>query len=162
MILRPGSEPDVEPLAAVRAHPEVHRWWRGNDLAAKVRSEFEHDLGWVIEIASNPAGWIQTYENDDEDYRSAGIDIYLDPALRGRGFGVTAVRLVVRWLLEERGHHRLTIDPAADNAAAIRCYEKVGFRPIGVARRSEVGVDGSWHDQLLMDLLREEFDVTTG
>jgi aminoglycoside 6'-N-acetyltransferase len=40
--------------------------------------------------------------------------------------------------------------------AAIRCYSKVGFRPVGILRRSERGPDGSWHDGLLMDLLAEE------
>jgi aminoglycoside 6'-N-acetyltransferase len=29
----------------------------------------------------------------------------------------------------------VTIDPSVDNAAAIRSYEKVGFRPVGVMRR---------------------------
>lgn len=56
-----------------------------------------------------------------------------------------------------RGHHRLTIDPACGNAGAIRAYEAVGFRPVGTMRRYERGADGSWHDNLLMDLLREEF-----
>ncbi|MGH8571052.1 MAG: hypothetical protein ACREX8_00550 [Gammaproteobacteria bacterium] len=36
--------------------------------------------------------------------------------------------------MEERGDHRVTIDPAAANAAAIRCYEKAGFRRVGVMR----------------------------
>ena len=48
------------------------------------------------------------------------------------------------------------IDPAADNSAAIRSYAKVGFRPVGVMRRYELGLDGSWHDGLLMDLLANE------
>jgi aminoglycoside 6'-N-acetyltransferase len=48
------------------------------------------------------------------------------------------------------------IDPAADSAAAIRCYSKVGFRPVGIMRRYERGSDGTWHDGLLMDLLAEE------
>jgi aminoglycoside 6'-N-acetyltransferase len=34
---------------------------------------------------------------------------------------------------------------------------KVGFRPVGVMRACERGVDGTWHDGLLMDLLRGEF-----
>jgi aminoglycoside 6'-N-acetyltransferase len=34
--------------------------------------------------------------------------------------------------VHDRGHHRLVIDPAADNERAIRCYERVGFRRIGV------------------------------
>jgi L-amino acid N-acyltransferase YncA len=63
---------------------------------------------------------------------------------------------VARYLIEEREHHRLTIDPAADNAAAIRCYEKVGFRSGGVMRRYEQGPDGTWHDGLLMELLAED------
>lgn len=55
----------------------------------------------------------------------------------------------------ERGHHRLTIDPAADNFAAIKCYAAVGFEPVGTMRRYEKGPDG-WHDNLLMDLILEQ------
>jgi L-amino acid N-acyltransferase YncA len=40
--------------------------------------------------------------------------------------------------------------------AAIRAYEKVGFRRVGVMRSYERGPDGSWHDNLLMDLLAGE------
>ena len=50
----------------------------------------------------------------------------------------------------------MIIDPAVDNAAAIRSYTKVGFKPVGVMRRYERGADDSWHDNLLMDLLPEE------
>jgi aminoglycoside 6'-N-acetyltransferase len=32
----------------------------------------------------------------------------------------------------------------------------VGIRPIGIRRRYERGLDGSWHDGLLMDLLAGE------
>jgi aminoglycoside 6'-N-acetyltransferase len=40
------------------------------------------------------------------------------------------------------------------NAAAIRAYEKVGFRPVGVMRQAERDIDGQgWHDALLMELL---------
>ena len=52
--------------------------------------------------------------------------------------------------------NRIEIDPAAHNARAIRCYESVGFRPIGRARRREKAADGTWHDSLLMDLVAEE------
>jgi aminoglycoside 6'-N-acetyltransferase len=48
------------------------------------------------------------------------------------------------------------IDPAADNAAAIRAYEKVGFRPVGVMRKYWRAPDGEWRDGLLLDLLAEE------
>ncbi|CAM5666252.1 GNAT family N-acetyltransferase OS=Streptomyces antimycoticus OX=68175 GN=SANT12839_077140 PE=4 SV=1 [Streptomyces antimycoticus] len=91
----------------------------------------------------------------EPDYRHASIDIYLDPAVHGRG-GTDAVRTLARHLITDHGHHRIVIDPAADNAAAIRCYGKVGFRPVGLMRSYERGPDGRWHDGLLMDLLAEE------
>lgn len=50
----------------------------------------------------------------------------------------------------------MTIDPAADNAAAVRCYTKVGFQPVGVLRRYWRDPTGAWRDGLLMDLLAEE------
>jgi aminoglycoside 6'-N-acetyltransferase len=110
----------------------------------------------VIEVDGTVVGWVQYGEELEPDYRSASIDIYLDAEVRGRGIGVDAVRTVARHLVVDRGHHRITIDPAADNAAAIRCYSKVGFKPVGITRQSERGNDGTWHDSLLMDLLASE------
>jgi aminoglycoside 6'-N-acetyltransferase len=63
---------------------------------------------------------------------------------------------MARHLFDDHGHHRLEIDPAVDNHAAIACYTKVGFRPVGIRRQSERGSDGVWHDALLMDLLAGE------
>ena len=69
------------------------------------------------------------------------------------------MRLVIAHLIAERGHHRFTIDPALANERAIRAYEAVGFRRVGVMRRYERGLDGTWHDSLLMDLLVDEIDL---
>ena len=89
-------------------------------------------------------------------YRHAGIDLFVATAHQGRGLGSDAIRTLARHLIEERGHHRLSIDPAADNGRAIRAYERVGFRRVGVLRAYERGPDGTWHDGLLMDLLAGE------
>jgi len=157
--LRAPTKEDVSPLAVIRATPEVHRWWRGEgDMAAEVAADLAdadaHTL--VVEVGGRVAGAIQWSAETEPDYRHASIDIYLDPALHGRGLGADAVRTLARHLTTEVGFHRLVIDPAADNAAAIACYSKVGFRPVGIMRRYERGSDGTWHDGLLMDLLAEE------
>ncbi len=110
----------------------------------------------VIEHETKIVGAIQWQAETEPDYLHASIDIYIDPAVHGRGIGSDAVRTLARHLIVDRGHHRLVIDPAADNAAAIRCYSKVGFKPVGVMRRYERGDDGAWHDGLLMDLLADE------
>ncbi len=103
------------------------------------------------------AGLIDYWEEPEPKYRRAEIDMFLDPALHGQGLGTEVMRRVVRHLIGERGHHRITIDPAAENVAAIRCYEKVGFHRVGVMRRYERDVGGEgWHDGLLMELLAGE------
>ena len=158
--LRPAVAADIPRLAEIRRTPEVHERWRGgDDMVAAVREDFAEDdvVAYVIELDSRVVGWIQWGTEDDPDYRHANIDIYVDPAVHGRGVGTDAVRTLARHLLVDHGYHRLVIDPAADNAAAIACYAKVGFRPVGVMRRYERGVDGTWHDGLLMDLLADEF-----
>jgi aminoglycoside 6'-N-acetyltransferase len=68
------------------------------------------------------------------------------------------VRTIARHLVHDRGHHRLIVDPTADNERAIRFYEKVGFRPVGVLREYQRAPDGIWHDGVLLDLLARELD----
>lgn len=99
-------------------------------------------------------GMIQYAEETSPDYRHASIDIFLDPAIHGRGLGRDAVATLALHLMGSLGHHRIVIDPAADNQAAIRCYSAVGFRPVGIMREYERDPDGAgWHDGLLMELL---------
>ncbi|HEV7535413.1 MAG TPA: GNAT family protein [Acidimicrobiia bacterium] len=158
--LRPAGDDDIAELVRIRATPEVYARWRGgDDLAGAVREDLAEpdSTGYVIELDGRVAGWIQWSAEEEPDYRHASIDVYVDPAVHGRGAGTDAVRTVCRHLLFDLGHHRLTIDPAADNEPAIRSYAKVGFRPVGIMRRYERGSDGTWHDGLLMDLLAEEF-----
>ncbi|MFG1843590.1 GNAT family N-acetyltransferase [Micromonospora sp. NPDC049175] len=157
--LRPAEETDVAALADIRATPEVRRWWRGDDdLADSVRADLgDGDLHlYAIEHDGRVIGAIQWHAEPDPDYRHASMDVFLDPAVRGAGLGVDAIRTLARHLIDEYGHHRFTIDPAAANSAAIRAYAKVGFRPVGIMRRYERGEDGRWHDALLMDLLAED------
>jgi aminoglycoside 6'-N-acetyltransferase len=93
---------------------------------------------------------------EDPDYESASIDIGLFGSARGCGLGPDVLRTLARWLFGPCGFHRITIDPAADNAAAIRAYEKAGFVRIGVARLYERDDLGEWHDNVLFDLLPED------
>ena len=157
--LRPGRPGDAPKLRAILAEPSVSRWWAEPDPVEVIEEELRGDdsaVLLVVEIDGMVAGGIQYNEENDPMYRYAGIDIYLGGRFQGRGAGTEAVRLLAGFLFERRGHHRITIDPAAANEPAIRCYTKVGFRPVGVLRQYERGPDGTFHDGLLMDLLRDE------
>ena len=159
VLLRPGRPEDAQKLLQIRSEPEVTRWWGSIDIEEEIREQFiEADNAFVIEVEGEEVvGAIQYHEENDPMYRHAGMDIYLTTSRHGEGLGTEALRVLARYLFEERGHHRLTIDPAADNAAAIRAYERVGFRRVGIMREYERAPEGAWRDGLLMDMLEEEF-----
>ena len=115
----------------MRRDPRVFEWWRGgDDLVAAVVEDLNER-----------------------------IDLWVDAERHNQGIGTDALRTLVGHVFDEHGHHRIEIDPATGNLAAIRCYPKVGFKPVGVLRRHERGNDGTWHDSLLMDL---EFNLFRG
>jgi aminoglycoside 6'-N-acetyltransferase len=157
-VLRPLTEADLPAMAAIQAQPSVAaRWGEPNDADLRAKQDgTEGVVAYAIELEGDVVGLIEYQEEDDPMYRRAGIDIFLSEDVQGRGLGTDAVRTLARYLVHDRGHHRLTIDPAADNVAAIRAYEKVGFRPVGVMRQYERLPGGDWHDGLLMDLLADE------
>ena len=156
--LRPVAPADHALLEAILREPSVARWWTPPDAAGPAADWLAHgtEATFVIEHAGVVIGSIQYAEEDDDNYRTAGIDLFLATSAQGRGLGPDAIRTLARYLIDERGHHHLTIDPNVANVRAIRAYEKLGFRRVGVMRSYERGADGSWHDNLLLDLLADE------
>jgi aminoglycoside 6'-N-acetyltransferase len=156
--LRALAAGDEEELLRIHRTPEVRRWWGAPDPGFPW--DEPQSTRFTIQLDGAIVGLIQYWEENEPRYRHAGIDLFLDPAVHGRGLGSEAVRRVVRLLIEERGHHRVTIDPTLENVAAIRAYEKVGFRRVGVMRESERDDErGDWRDALLMELLAREFET---
>jgi aminoglycoside 6'-N-acetyltransferase len=158
VVLRSLLVADAARLAELAAHPDVARWWPGLDEAELLeKAEGKPDQGYFAVLHDGePIGLVQYWEETDPDYRHAGIDLFIGAPYQDRGLGTDAVRTVARHLVHDRGHHRLTIDPVARNLRAIRSYEKVGFRPVGVLREYQREPDGTWSDGLLLELLARE------
>jgi aminoglycoside 6'-N-acetyltransferase len=118
VVLREATPPDVPRLAEILKTPDVARWW-----GARVEDELheaidaEETTMWVVLEGDEPIGLVQAWEEPDPEYRHAGIDIALHPSRHGRGLGADTIRTVARHLFDDRGHHRLTIDPAAATSA---------------------------------------------
>jgi aminoglycoside 6'-N-acetyltransferase len=160
VILRSTTPEDGRALTEIVTEPEVSRWWGEFDLERVMVELVEGDPTedpYVIEHDGEIVGYIQAVEENEPDFRHAGIDLFLRMDAQGRGLGPDAIRTLAAHLIDDRGHHRLTIDPAADNTRAIAAYAKIGFRPVGVMRRYQRMTDGRWTDALLMDLLADEF-----
>jgi RimJ/RimL family protein N-acetyltransferase len=155
-----GVRPEhVEDLLRILATEPVRRRWGDEGAHPGWPFDDPSETRFSVLLEGRVVGMVQYHEELEPMYRHAAIDVFLDPELHGRHVGRAVVGAVARHLIEDRGHHRLVIDPAADNEPAIRCYRAVGFRPVGIMRRYERDVDGDrWHDGLLMDLLAEELE----
>ena len=154
--LRPLEDSDLDLLAAIIGEPSVAQWWGEAEEPERLRDNLRMDGdAFVIEADDELAGWLGFVEETEPEYRSVGFDISLSERFQGQGLGPDALRTLIRWFATERGHHRFTIDPSVLNDRAIRAYEAVGFKPVGVMRKAEL-VEGEWTDGVLMDLLIEE------
>jgi len=83
------------------------------------------------------------------------ISIY-DPNDRGKGFGTDAVKVLLSVGFHILGLNSIYLDTMEDNEQAIRVYEKIGFKRVGVLRETEF-MEGKHKGLLIMDILRDEF-----
>lgn len=154
MGLEPLGPEHAERLRELRAAPEVSRWWGPPEEGWPLEGEDELTK-LVVTLGEEVVGFVQVFEEPDPDSRYADADIFIAPERQDQGLGTEAFGLVLTHLLEERGHHRVTLTTSPDNARAIRVYEKLGFRRVGVLRRSQrIQPFGAWEDELLMELVR--------
>jgi len=157
VVLEPVGAGHVAALRRILATPEVRARWGDEAASDDWPDDDSSAMRFAIVVEGVVRGMVQYGEEDEPMYRHASIDIFVDPAVHRQGIGRDAVAALARHLVDDRGHHRIVIDPAADNEAAVRCYAAVGFRPVGVMREYERDpVTGQWHDGLLMDLLASE------
>jgi aminoglycoside 6'-N-acetyltransferase len=158
VVLRPLRVDDAPRIAELAADPAVARWWPDltkGEVTDKAEGKTD-STGFAVLHDGELIGLVQYHEEEDPEYRHAGIDLFIAAPYQDRGLGTDTVRTMARHLIHDRSHHRLVIDPRADNERAIRCYEKVGFRRVGVMREYQQAPDGTWHDGVLLDLLARE------
>src|SRR5687768_15580971 len=122
--LRPIAAGDRAALKAIRDEPEVIRFW--GEQTPEWPGDDDTVEEWVIELDGELVGLVQFSEEAHEDYRHADVDILLATRVHGQGLGTDAMRAICTYLIEQRGHHRITLTTWPHNARAINVYEKVG------------------------------------
>jgi aminoglycoside 6'-N-acetyltransferase len=137
------TEAGLPQLRSWLAAPHLAQAWNPPDEGvAEIASHLAmaHIAPYLIVEAGRPIGYLQVYHANPDEFwalhdlprETYGLDLFIGPPeLVGRGLGTRAVRLAVRHLSALPDAARLHIDPTPDNAAAIRVYEKAGFRRAG-------------------------------
>lgn len=90
--------------------------------------------------------------------RHAEIGIFIgNKDFWNKGYGTDAMSLLVKFVFEQMNIHKIKLSVFSFNKRAIRCYEKCGFKVDGVLRE-EVFKDGQYYDEILMSLLKCEYN----
>lgn len=137
----------------------THRTFTRAEIDAYCASRAEQDdrLDWAIEdaVTGQYAGGISV--NDvDFDNETGGFRIDLVESYRGRGIGPEAIALMLAYLFDEVGLHRVGLEVYAFNPRAQRSYEKAGFVVEGRLPEALLW-DGERVDTILMGLLRADW-----
>lgn len=73
-----------------------------------------------------------------------------------KGYGSEVTKLIIEYAFKTLNVHKIVLRVNASNKGAIKAYEKAGLKVEGVTR-SEVYINGRYHDQVHMGLLKEEY-----
>lgn len=75
---------------------------------------------------------------------------------RNKGYGTEAIKLMLKFIFEEKNAHRAQLRVVADNLRAYNCYKKLGFTEYGRERES-CYYHGKYVDLIEMDMLKKEY-----
>lgn len=81
----------------------------------------------------------------------SSLIINLHQDFQNKGLGTAIIKMIVDWARSE-GIHRIELGVVAEYKMAIHVYEKLGFRTEGILREAHYGIDGKYHDKLIMGL----------
>jgi RimJ/RimL family protein N-acetyltransferase len=152
-----------------RSDPEVTRYWITQDTPdeAVIRDWYERNqadgaLVWAILIQDEPVGYVTLFELDDINRKAELALMIGERSAWGQGFAKEALSTVLRHAFTPTdagglGLHKVWLAVFAENTAARRAYQSIGFREDGILRE-DMFRDGVWHDQLLMSVLDDEFN----
>ena len=163
--LRPITEADLPDYVRWLNDPEVTQFTglESGDMTLEAEREWfarvsAPDSGahnWAIEADGRHIGNCALHP--DSSGQTAGFGIIIgDKSAWDKGYGAAALRAVLRIGFDEMGLHRIHLEAFAENARALRCYQKCGLRHEGLHRQARFK-RGQWRDIVSMAILREEW-----
>jgi RimJ/RimL family protein N-acetyltransferase len=93
------------------------------------------------------------------EHRRASLGVMIgEKECWGRGYGTDAIRTLLRFAFLEMNLNRVWLTVDENNARALACYRKCGFREEGRLRQDRFK-HGRYWDAIVMGILRAEFEA---
>jgi RimJ/RimL family protein N-acetyltransferase len=152
--------------------PQVNTWLAVGHVPVTASAEVAWYAHAEQEIAAGTAYHFEIHAADDgrllgncgimdvdrfDHHGEVGIFIG-DPADHGRGFGRDAIVTLLRFAFETLCLNTVRIRAIDGNERAIGLYRSLGFADVGTYREGRY-VRGRFHDVVLLDMTRKEFDT---
>ena len=165
VLLREYRSEDFPAIASWVNDPEVTRYLSSRYWLPQTETDTREYLS--ARMASSHSAYYFVIASPEDNRYLGQIDLYMvDWRLRcatlgmvvlprGKGVGTAALRALSRFAFDTLGLERLEAEACAENAAALRCYEKAGFSREGVKRHGYY-YGGAFRDVVMMSLLRED------
>lgn len=167
---RPFALQDAAFVNALRRNEEREK----QIVGAKRPVSYERDQKWIEDIIlkdnQTAVYYAITLAGQDDiigytsigdiDYRNGGCfwnGIKIDKAHAGKGFGLQVALKVLKYVFEELRMERCQGTCLESHGAVVNILNKAGFRHEGVMRH-KVFKDGKYHNELLVSVIREEYD----
>ena len=141
--------------AQIGRHRPMSRAMESEWLSKQYRSLSDMSLAVVLKDGDRHIGNVGLHSIDG-DNRSGEFGILIgEDAMRGKGYGTEAGRLILAYAFDELGLHRVMLRAFSFNDRALHVYAKLGFREEG-RLRDAYHRHGAFHDTILMSVLESE------
>jgi RimJ/RimL family protein N-acetyltransferase len=132
-------------------------WAEAEAFYDRVKSDV-HRLWFIVALVENDraigeAGLLRMFPA----WRTTDLSIIIgERDAQGKGYGTEAINLLLDYAFGYLNYHRVAVGVVGFNEAALRFYEKVGFRKEGI-QRDGYYCGHSYYDFVMMSILEDEY-----
>ena len=136
------TQGDLKLLRFWLTEPHIADWWTPpEEEIAVIESDISSDrinvARYIVSHQGREFGFIQIYDLAEDEFwqenlqeeGTFGLQQFIgDPSMIGFGHGTNFIKAFIAGIKGVDGIKKIIVDPAPNNAPAIKCFSQVGFR----------------------------------
>jgi len=169
VIIRPVERTDLEIVRKWYNDDEIMYWGSGAKPDMMVSIDYLEDVWYpqtftdysvrmMIETKDgDPIGIVGFKDMNTQERRCRMLIFIGEKHCWGKGYGTDSIKGFLKYLFNRWNVQRVEVDTWDGNERAIAAYKKCGFVEEGRLRKARY-VDGEYKDEIILGVLKEEFE----